>query len=521
LAEVRKDSEGANWLHYAAWSGSVPAIAFVLQHAPRLKGSKIYMGANFLHYAAWSGSNAAFQFILEQYPALAASLWVEDIVGHSLHYYALRSKTNLSPRKILRQLLQNATDALCAEPSSTASDKQLELIEAFQTDWRQGLIAHDILFPPDKIPVLLQNRRLSQRCRDLLKQLHPLLQLHAILTEDQLLTLPLLRQLIHSAQAVLSQNPIGLFQHIPQSKLLTALIHLTQALEKEGNAIEPVDAILVASIIIDDYQRASPQKDTADIDRALISKLLATTSMRNLRPRPVLTQGRDIGPHNFMTHFENMKKVFETLAVSAETQRIIHETLFPGIHHLLTQEAQIIEHIRTRFAVLYYLDDHNKLPMHTDIHREDDEANRLFLRLVKTNLFAAFYLAQEAGKAGEFFTHLTYGFCFDGRVNDVLAWAAQFSEAKSFNDFMEEHIREYLVYRRVLFGETREEAEKIEPASAFIISRFNRFPCQVDPQCAPNAVITQRGVEQYLKDVLCYDHVKQSVEENPPSCIIS
>lgn len=104
------------------------------------------------------------------------------------------------------------------------------------------------------------------------------------------------------------------------------------------------------------------------------------------------------------------------------------------------------------------------------------------------------------------FEKLSEGYCLEGRVRDTFFWAASYSEIKSFGDFMHKACEEYWAYQHIMFGKTRDEMVSLEVATNFIVSRYNKFPCNTDNDYAPNGEVTEAGVKQYLAEVLSYDN---------------
>ena len=272
--------------------------------------------------------------------------------------------------------------------------------------------------------------------------------------------------------------------------------------------------VIVLNLLLDDHQR-QPNQDTKEIDDLLVEKLLITTTIKNLRPQPI--KGRDFSPGTFLTiHFLAVEEMFHRLPLSDDTRRIIQAVILPGIKHLLIHEEKIVNHMAEQYGVLYYLDEREQLPMHTDhVDFQDVASYRVLLRRLKENLFGAFYVCREAGKAIEFFEHLSTGYCLEGRIRELLAWAAKLSEIKPLSEFMNERINEYRAYSAYFLGQTEQEYACIPLACEFILKRFREFPCQPDPLYAPQGEVTEVGVVRFLEEVLAYSDGYES------RCIIS
>ena len=519
-----KDSNNnfdANLLHYAAWSGSPEAITYVLEKCPELKDSNNNFGANLLHYAASSGSCKVLTLILSNYPRLAASLWVKDNDGDTIDSYALKSKSGLKPLNVLKDLLKKATTALNEQ---SATENQMLLMTSFSEEWKRCLLEDEITLCDEALHTLKQNKNISQDIKNFLCQLESILKLKNQSLLDQPITLVALTKLHTLSQAAFNFKKAGgifnFFEHKRRSYLfhnLTLLIENIRCRKQNPDAMLSADQAIVLNLLVDDFQRGLYHSEAPEIDRILINILLSSQTLQNLRPKPRLSQGRNISPDNFMEHFKIIKNAFATLNIKNDhIKETIESVILPGIEHLITHQDAIVEHTLTRYGVLYYLDPQQKLPMHTDheVHQNETAYRKLLVRIIE-NLFGAYYMCDEAGKANAFFSRLCDGYCLEGRTRDLLEWAAKFSEVKPFDDFMQERIEEYLAFANVMQNKAEAEASEVNNAAGFIIRSYQHHPCQPHADYAPNGEVTRAGVEKYLADVLMYSDDKAS------SCVIS
>ena len=123
--------DGRTILHYAALSGSPQAIEYVLyllKKYPYLADSRTSNGLNFLHFVAASGSSACFKWLLMTHPALVGEVWIheKDIESHytsTLDKCAERFGMRPKPTDILLELFKNAFPSRQKKEGSFASKK--------------------------------------------------------------------------------------------------------------------------------------------------------------------------------------------------------------------------------------------------------------------------------------------------------------------------------------------------------------------------------------------------------------
>jgi hypothetical protein len=115
------------------------------------------------------------------------------------------------------------------------------------------------------------------------------------------------------------------------------------------------DVIRTINIIFGAYERASTDDASKAISTILAGKLLATSSIGLLRPKPTQSKGRDINADNYLEHFSVMEQAFVGLPVLEGTRLITRDITLPGIRHLITHIDEIVEHVMKNFGVLYYL----------------------------------------------------------------------------------------------------------------------------------------------------------------------
>jgi F0F1-type ATP synthase assembly protein I len=308
--------------------------------------------------------------------------------------------------------------------------------------------------------------------------------------------------LLSSAQ--LAFNALNLAPSTFFQTLNNYLAHI--AVLSEDTLSKDEDAIVTLSLLLNDFQRTA--KEPSEIDQALVQALLASVTISAIQPKPEINKGRDIQPSNYLTHFKAMQESLKQVTLSPDTKRIMTDTVLPGLRHMIENEDNIIEHVTTRYGVLYYLSEN--LPLHTD-HNESHEPDtyRQTLHCLIENCFGAFYIIQSAGKLSVFFDKLANGYCLEGRIRDTLTWAANYSEIKSFDEFMTQAHKEYAAYQKIMEAKTTEELQILSECTQFIVLRYKNFPCLRDDNgngiYAPAGEITRQGIEQYLKKELYYD----------------
>jgi hypothetical protein len=354
---------------------------------------------------------------------------------------------------------------------------------------------------PEILINLINSGKLGARISKRLGVLQPILQMKAIPTQGLPLTASLLNTLLIAARTIEVAE-----RRTTSSSLLSALsTYQTQIAFLADDQLNQ-DAITTLSVIIDDYQRDTTNTPN-ETDKHLITSLTNTQTITVLRPKTTTNTGNTYEPQDYLTHFNIIEQAFlETKNhLSADAARKMQNSILPGLKHIITHENAIIDHVTTRYGVLYELAP--DLPLHTDHNNSSEpEEYRKTLHRLMENCFGAFYLAKNAGKIPEFFSKLSSGFCLEGRIRDTLTWIADYSEIKSFDDVMAKAITEYIAYQKIMHGKAVFELGSLDEATEFIITRLNHFPCLPNDTYASKEEITKTGVETYLKDVLGYEN---------------
>jgi len=269
-------------------------------------------------------------------------------------------------------------------------------------------------------------------------------------------------------------------------------------------------------VAIDDHHRTAAPTDGRCNDCNIACALLNTTSVAGLIPKQTEQQGVDITVATFRDHYQTLKSTILSLSLDMDVKHIMKNTMLPGILHIIEHEDDIVEHVTTRYGVLYYLT--KKLPLHTDHSMvQDPEEYRATLRRLLENIIGSFYLAERAGQLTEWCNRLSDGYCFEGKVRNTFTWIANYTDIKSFNDLMANSHKEYQVYEKIIGGRAISEIGNLNTALQFIMQRYQDEPCMQDKTYAPRHRITRKGVKKYLKNVLEYDdHSPEATGKHAP-----
>lgn len=492
----------------AAKSGSLEALKLMMKYYPEWRSCRdTARGGCLMHWIAESASVEVFGFMLEHYPDFVIRQTTEtDNAGNTFILVALNARMFPEFGSILELKLKQATDAL---NRGEVTSSQYNLLNWYDLSW-QFYLEHDesISLHADVLEALCHDENLSQKNRHFIKTNKNVLTVKAFDTKAATLNVDLIRQLLLLAKAEMGNSSrfLKLFKNVDDTlvdKLARFVKHV--GIEDRHQVLNARQLAALSVIIFDVEHQGSGA--TLNMDLILIKKLRATATFHQLQPKPVESVGIDILPENFEVHFDAVKKELRSVALSAEVRRIIDETIMPGIEHLLQHQEQIVQHITQKFGVLYFLDQPNdKLPMHTDhVPSQSPQENRDTLNRLLTNLFGAFYRAHEVGQLVTFFDKLSDGYCLEGRIRDVFNWAAEFSELKSFDEFMRDSVDKYLGYRQYVDGKDENSMTQIVPAADFIMRHLEIPRCKPHSDYAPTGMITREGVAAYLKDMLSYD----------------
>jgi len=488
-----------NPLHCAAMSGSAEAINAMLTRFPELAQSKANDDANLLHFAAWSGSSTTFKWFLSNHPTLAIRLWIKDEYGNTPEsLFATNSPSKMQALALLEELLHQVLMFALNNPSPLPV-KSLELLEAFQAQLQHYLLKDDKhRIANAALLALITSGKLGDKVSACLTNIKGVLVLKGIPVKNVTLDKALFKTLLQAANNAM---PIG-----AKSTLLDTLnIYARNIAFIPGNGNLTDAAVRTLRVIIDDYERRTPNPGTKILDQILISALYKTETLAALRPRPKQAEGFDIQVSNFKAHITGLQRDFSSLSLSTDSKRILRETIFPGLFHIIKHEEDIITHFKTRYGVLYMLSDH--LPLHTDHNpAATPEAFRATLHRTLTAFISSAYTAKELGKLAEFLDKLTSGYCLEGRMRDACHWVATYSELKPFTQLMESAVADYAAYYTIMHGKCPIELSNLDNALAFILPRYQSLPCLRDDTYAPDSEVSKAGVRSFLTDVLAYDN---------------
>ena len=439
-----------------------------------------------MHYAARSGNPAILQHLLHEYPQLTKKAWIRNQDGDFPNAFAPVSMTP-KPYQILDEALLEATNRVI---DHVAKPNDLILLASFQDEWRALLINKEGVNIQEMIA---QIACFSAPLQTILQFLLPTLSIKNFSFTDSVVKKVQLKHLIDLLPPNNKQS---------NAILTETLTRFCQQCQEDALNTEETRCL---QLITEDYARGLLGHHTSMTDLA-IKKLSCSMTLDQFKPKPVNTQELDINPGNFGTYLETFRERVGRLALNQDESRIMQTVMLPGLEKLITQEDAIVEHAVNHFGVLYYLDNEEKLPLHTD-HTPiaNCEEYRKTLHRLLANFFGAADIAHRAARLNEFCGKITHGYCFEGRVRDAFTWAAAFSELVSFHTLMERYTEEYLAYAHVMLAQTDAQLSFIEPACAFIIERHQDMPCILEAHYAPNATVTKHGVANYLKNVLLYD----------------
>ena len=261
--------------------------------------------------------------------------------------------------------------------------------------------------------------------------------------------------------------------------------------------------IFCLQLFIADYEQGllgTPMLST----ELLVKKLVNSTTLGQLRPRPEIGEGIEIKPQDFLFYLAQLKNRISQLPLNRDVKECMNDIILPGIETMIVDEDKIIEHVTTHYGVLYLLN--AKLPLHTDHTQQNTpEDYQAVLHRILISLFSTAECAHIKGRLHTFCEKLSVGYCLEGRLRDVISWAATLSSIVSFDVLMDQYInQQYIPYKQVMSDMHQEESTFVVNACDFIMARHKNNPCLPEPTYAPNGIVTRRGVRKYLEDVLNY-----------------
>ncbi|MEN9916405.1 MAG: hypothetical protein RLY40_337 [Pseudomonadota bacterium] len=200
------------------------------------------------------------------------------------------------------------------------------------------------------------------------------------------------------------------------------------------------------------------------------------------------------------------------------------EAVLAFIEHLFLERNKIEQFFQEKYTVYYFQYKKQKeftVALHTEnISRGNLIEFQQFINRLITEFFAAFDKAHAAGKAKEFFDHLS-GLCIEGRMRGCIEWVSNLEELNKFDEIMQKAIQQYEANLEIMELEVRNDMKNPMPtedeqsdeydvmqASSFISPRTVGRRCLFqDPNNSTEwfeSVINEADVEDYLKNVLCY-----------------
>ena len=487
-----KTNVGATISHCAARSGNIDILSWIFAKTPALLGNKTNKGGTIVHAAAAAGHSEIIDYLLQEHPALTKKLWICDEDGHTPHNVALADMP-VKPNQIREKALHDATNRLI-EGLPYKNDPELLLV--FQGEWQEilmkadGSITQRLMDNVSHFPKVLRNKLIN---------LEPMFRLNAFSFNDGLIT----RKQFHDL-LTLTKNAIPCYDSFFFAPIEPGLIRqFNKYLGKLEKETLDEKQIFCLQLMIDDYKRGFLGENVLAIN-ILVRKLLASTTLSQLRPVVEITTDLDLRIEKFPDYLKLLQERASQLPLNKDTAETMRDVILPGIKTLICEESNIVQHVTTHFGELYYL--HEKLPLHTDhIPTRDPEAYRQTLHRLLINLFGAAGIAYSKGHLNGFCEKLSHGYCFEGRVGSAFEWVASLSEMMTFDELMERFItKEYLAYKAVMSDIYDENMIFIERACDFIIFRHRYMPCLPNPTYAPLGVVTQEGVQKYLEIVLNY-----------------
>ena len=516
-----KTGRGENIAHCAAWAGSSAILQWIHNNYPDLMQTQTNDGYNITHYASLSGCPEIISFLINELPNLTAKFWTVNEYGD-----------------ILRPILVGAVHKVisCELSHQDINNKTLTLLSAFKQEVIT-LITTSNEFEEELLVKINNSSKFKQIWGNAFLNIQPLLTLKAIDTSNDILSYSLFEQCVNLAKAAAnSTQNSSWFNSAKSSDFIRTLIQLYSKIKERqpnisGNAhSEPLDqdTITTLSVIIDDYQRCSRllvHQHTHRVENVLMYALLKTKTLKELNPKPKIEKGKNIDSSNYREHLEAIDKDLNDICAIPnalnEDVKQNAKLVVDGVKHLIEKKDNIIKHVIDHFGVLYYLDNEEKLPIHTD-HTDfklegngkdiDTEEYTKILDRIIENFIGAYYMAKETGHLRDLFGKLSYGFCLEGRIRDTFTWVVKnLSEIKNIDALMEKYLTEYLAYNKVMHGKLQAELEVSSDATEFIASRHQGMFCIPDSNYAPEGIITTEGIRKYIISVHCYDEPQTSI----------
>lgn len=382
--------------------------------------------------------------------------------------------------RIRDEHLLEATNALI---NKTEKEYDISFIASQLDAWKQVLLKINA----DQTLILIENSAyFPQAIKETFLSLLPVLQLKTFTFANNVIFLEGLMQLLS-----LAQNAFR-----PSSPLVAILVKFTNKMTKDFLTDQQT---LCLQRIITDYQKGLLGKLNL-VDDMVVNQLLATTTLSQLNPVQVITQGLDINVENFTIHYDIFKSRVTSLPLNEDNRITMNEVMLPGILSVINDEQIIVNHVRDHYGTLYYLND--KLPLHTD-HTSvtNPEEYRQTLHLLLINFFGAAEIAHSKGLLNEFCEQICSGYCFEGRVGKVFDWVAALSNVLSFDDTVNKYLnKEYVPYAETMADDLSGDRLLADPIIDFMMARHKNANCIPHEKYAPRGKFTLTGLKKYLCD---------------------
>lgn len=517
--KLSRDNYGATLLHVAAYSGSPRMIDYVWEKIPEIRQWQSKEGANIIHFAAQSGHIDAFKRCLELEPDL---LLTRDMHGRSVLECAEKSKSIIFLRWLIvehtlvlgfflwpiakeggkdypfffKSLYSVFADAVQFIYEFKATLKWIELLFIhFKEELAHYLVSDQLKLPPQIILQLLEEKWFSfqKMNEESYTILACILRMKIIPTKDVPLSKSLILRLIQCIQlnAAIDSELIWTLQHL----LLNISLSKEDAFQEEE--------VTALWVILQDYLRDNADDVYRSININLVRSLLVTSTLSCMypKPNPALLE---ISPANFGEHLTYIEGVGrEKKDLNKAVRECLEYIIFPGLRFILENRTHIIKHFLEKHSLFWLA---STLPIHLENipHGQVENLERLLDRILE-NFIAAFYIAQKVGELYSFFSQLEVGLCIEGRVDKVFTWAATYSECEGVDTILVKADRHYRAFAKYLEGKLGNEIEDFQAASQFIKTRYLGYKCQRHAQYAPDGQLTAQGIDDYLRNVLCYD----------------
>ena len=512
--------DGFTIAHKAASKGSLEILQWIDHNYPHLLKQKTKEHVTIVHSAV--KSSIIITYLITEHPQLTSSLWIKDCKGENPDAKASKVGAKLLPSKILHNLLKQAVLKII----SAHDKKALTLISAFK-DQTFKIIITPNAFEDNILSKITQSALLEKCLGPIFFSIEPFIEFQSYDVHEKPFTGALLNNLLIYAKKTESSKSRLFWPK--SSQFIKTLSQFQRRIRKKGMAEDqPLDSkgITTLLVIIDDHQRSEPNQHTKKIDKMLMQKLLATKTLSDMHQKPQVTAGENIAPENFEKHMalalDDLSGLVDGPMLKDDVKR--NATLvFHGIKHIIEHKDKILAHVEATPGVLYFLDENEKLPLHTDhagfnanSTHGNIQAYELMLEHLVTNFLGAYYTAKRAGYLNDFLEKLSYGYCLEGRIRDTFQWViVNLSEVKSMDKLMEKYIKDYLAYEEVMNRKSEEELTDLDYATQFIVSRHSGMPCVPHKTYASDGIVTAEGVRKYMEDILSFEPEKKQ------NCILS